>query len=866
LLASELKNTSSQTLQNLGAEVHTLGNTDSSALKYLFEERATAPAFSSRTLLLFLYRMYGPNEERLRRKLAGVNSLATRFLTAYGDSSVILLRAPARINILGEHVDYVSYLPTASLTFGSCEHDMMMLYGASGTDRVRGSSTAAEYSPIVFSLGEGPSRAGSSNVEADWVTYLYENPTLSPHWGNYVKGAAYFANVKYGNQIQFGFDFVVDSSVPAGGGASSSSALVTLASATVNDANGIRSTAQELARDAARAEWYVGTRGGAMDHTTICLARRWHAVLIQYGNDRARQVRLPGQQFRWLTFFSEPAEKGNEVMIEYNERAAVSRLLIPAVIEGWKVERPERFSVWRRAIESFQAGSLEALDAAEEALKDLPEITTLDRVELEYPETFSECQRSFPALVRERMTQPLEIRARALHHLGEVRRVALAAAILDGVSLDNDSGPNFAERNDSAMRSVGELLNQSHESLRDQYGVSTPQIERLVEIIRSDPNVYGARLMGGGFGGNVLALTNADNAQALIERVQVEYYAPQNRQGVREGSVMVSTPGDGLGRISGESVWRKAIKDFNSLGHEASRYQSGILILLDNVRTDGPDEEVWPVIVAAGKGSRARATGLEVPKPLAPVLGKPAIAHVIQNIRAAVRRMHPPAVIVSRDTEQEITTALAGEEVLFVVQPEPMGTGDAVLCANELMSGFPGRALIIWSTQPVIRPKTIERTLKLATLFDDYEMVLPTVLKALPYAPLQRDERGNVFSARETNLEMVPRKPFGESNIGMFLVKSQPMFAALLDMKSLYWDETRLRYKRAGNELGFPNELINYLATRPNGVFACPIADSREEQGIKKLEDVERCERFISEFLAETASGSEGEPRFPQPS
>lgn len=223
-------------------------------------------------------------------------------------------------------------------------------------------------------------------------------------------------------------------------------------------------------------------------------------------------------------------------------------------------------------------------------------------------------------------------------------------------------------------------------------------------------------------------------------------------------------------------------------------------------------------------------------------------------------------MIVSRDTEQEIRTALAGEEVLFVLQPEPMGTGDAVLCANELMSGFPGRALIIWSTQPVIRPKTIERTLKLATLFDDYEMVLPTVLKALPYAPINRDERGNVVSAQETYLEMIARKPFGESNIGMFLIRSQPMFAALLDMKSLYWDEMRLQYKRPGNELGFPNELINYLATRPNGVFACPIADSREEQGIKRLEDVERCERFISEFLSETAPGNEGGPRFPQAS
>jgi len=52
--------------------------------------------------------------------------------------------------------------------------------------------------------------------------------------------------------------------------------------------------------------------------------------------------------------------------------------------------------------------------------------------------------------------------------------------------------------------------------------------------------------MGGGFGGNVLALTTAENAQALIDRVQNEFYGSRGRDGFGEGSVMVSTPGNGL--------------------------------------------------------------------------------------------------------------------------------------------------------------------------------------------------------------------------------------------------------------------------------------------------------------------------------
>ena len=61
------------------------------------------------------------------------------------------------------------------------------------------------------------------------------------------------------------------------------------------------------------------------------------------------------------------------------------------------------------------------------------------------------------------------------------------------------------------------------------------------------------------------------------------------------------------------------------------------------------------------------------------------------------------------------------------------------------------------------------------------------------------------------------------------------------------------RYMRPGGELGFPNELINYFAQK-NAVFACPIADPREEQGIKELEDLARCEQFISELATKASS------------
>jgi len=78
------------------------------------------------------------------------------------------------------------------------------------------------------------------------------------------------------------------------------------------------------------------------------------------------------------------------------------------------------------------------------------------------------------------------------------------------------------ERNDLAE--AGAQLLRSHASLRDDYEVSTPELDLLVELA-CDAGAYGARLVGGGFGGSVLALTHADNAELLAADVARAYRA-----------------------------------------------------------------------------------------------------------------------------------------------------------------------------------------------------------------------------------------------------------------------------------------------------------------------------------------------------
>lgn len=422
-----------------------------------------------------------------------------RFKELYGDGELSVLRAPARINIIGEHVDYVPGASMASLCFASREHAMFMLFRESDEGVVRGASTTEKFPPFSFAIDEE-----DQETTRPWESVVFDRPAPAPHWSNYVKGAVSFARWKYGAGATRGFDFLIESSIPPNSGASSSSALVTLAGAAIREANHLKYELKELAIDSSQAEWFIGTRGGAMDHLAICLATPGNAIYISHSDQRTETISMPDHRYRWITFFSHEADKGRELMLKYNERVAVSRIMIPALLQ---------------------------------AAVDIPETMTIDEFGRRYPQAFRECEREFPYLVRERRSRPLKLFDRSKHHAEESMRVKSMARLFSSDHL----------KDEEKMREIGDALNQSHASLRDYYDVSTPEVERLVEIITADPRVYGARLMGGGFGGNVLALTTAENTQALIDRAQKEFYAPRGRDGLGEGSVMVSTPGNGIG-------------------------------------------------------------------------------------------------------------------------------------------------------------------------------------------------------------------------------------------------------------------------------------------------------------------------------
>jgi galactokinase len=79
------------------------------------------------------------------------------------------------------------------------------------------------------------------------------------------------------------------------------------------------------------------------------------------------------------------------------------------------------------------------------------------------------------------------------------------------------------------LAGLGRLFDASHASMRDDYEVSIPEIDLLVDLARADPAVHGARLTGGGFGGSVVVLTGPGAAVPVSRRVAGLYAARSGR-------------------------------------------------------------------------------------------------------------------------------------------------------------------------------------------------------------------------------------------------------------------------------------------------------------------------------------------------
>ena len=75
----------------------------------------------------------------------------------------------------------------------------------------------------------------------------------------------------------------------------------------------------------------------------------------------------------------------------------------------------------------------------------------------------------------------------------------------------------------SDLETLGKLFNESHVSMRDDYEISIPEIDMLVSIAQEHPQIYGARLTGGGFGGSIVAAAKKGTAADAADEISKTY-------------------------------------------------------------------------------------------------------------------------------------------------------------------------------------------------------------------------------------------------------------------------------------------------------------------------------------------------------
>jgi galactokinase len=418
-----------------------------------------------------LTKLYGgAGAEQQVRYAAAVAAFGQHFGSA---GELYVFRTPGRVNLIGEHTDYNHgfVLPAA------LDKDILLLARPRPDHQVRIANLEAEFAPFAFPM----SAEISSAVSGDW--------------SNYARGAAQAITRQLGRPAP-GFDGLVVGAppygVPRGAGLSSSSALTVVVAVALAHLAGWQPPASQLAHLCSDAEWYVGTRGGMMDQFAALLGQRDHALFLDCrpdpaGNYTFAPVPLPTTH-RLLV--ADSGVHHRNVRGEFNQRVAACRAGVGLLRQPYPGITHLR---------DVQGVAWELLES------ELPEQSTPDELAARQI-TLGE----IPGLAGDAL---LHVRACCRHVWSENQRVERALVAMRS----ND------------LTTLGQLLNAAHASARDNYRISCPELEVLVQGAQAVDGCLGARLTGAGWGGCIVALVHQDAVADFQQQVAHHYQQTTGR-------------------------------------------------------------------------------------------------------------------------------------------------------------------------------------------------------------------------------------------------------------------------------------------------------------------------------------------------
>lgn len=315
-----------------------------------------------------------------------------------------------------------------------------------------------------------------------------------PRWARYILGV--LSELRQANIVVPGFDAVIGGDVPLGGGMSSSASLeVATAQACALFSQGQLTigaapatlTPMQVAQICQRAEHAAsGVRSGILDQAASCLGQPGAAILID-----CRTL-----DYRYYPF----------------DAPGLSLMVIDTGVR--RELAASAYNERRRQCEEATYLLREIITRAEPNNESPPAIRALRDIT---PEWFTRYGSRLPELLRKRAGYIISENARVLETINLLQH--------------------------DVFDKIGNLLWQTHAGLRDDYEVSCPELDALVEIARGVPGVLGARMLGGGFGGCTINLVRNEAIDPLRQAVSEQYPARTGRQ----ASIDIARAGGGPG-------------------------------------------------------------------------------------------------------------------------------------------------------------------------------------------------------------------------------------------------------------------------------------------------------------------------------
>ena len=449
------------------------------------------------------------------------------FIARYGaERPAVLVRTPGRVNLMGRHVEHrggsVNVLATEAATV------FVAAPRADGTVHVANLDPAyAEESFAVDGSADAHVPLSGEAATRAWLAWLARPEVRTAlaasrgAWTNYVKGAVF--RLQRATDLPLcGMDVVAEGNIPVAAGLSSSSSVVVASMLALAAVNGLDLEPTELVPLCGEAEWFVGSRGGAGDHAAMLCSREGSLTRLDFAPfGVGPSMRLPARYAVLVANSLEQAKKSEGSRDRFNACVAAYEFALLLVRRAF----PERqLAVFRdlARVRPFAEGY--------RLLRAIPRTATRDSLRALLPESGERLDEIFATHADPGV---YDLRGVALFGLGECARAACAMDVLKAGDCARFGELMKISHASEAPRAVTDAVlddlaarNVNYADAVGAYGCSTPRIDSLCALLDRTPGVLGSELAGAGLGGCVLALVEADRAEAVLDTLAREFYAP----------------------------------------------------------------------------------------------------------------------------------------------------------------------------------------------------------------------------------------------------------------------------------------------------------------------------------------------------